>query len=94
MIGLASLMRFRKLRLLSEQTRINIILNRASSICGDSLTLRDTKMKSTRNRFRDDLQSWLLWIKGDPGKGKTMLLCGIIDELEKGTNSLLSYFFC
>ncbi len=23
----------------------------------------------------------LLWIRGDPGKGKTMLLCGIIDEL-------------
>ncbi|EXK78038.1 hypothetical protein FOQG_17268 [Fusarium oxysporum f. sp. raphani 54005] len=45
-------------------------------------------------RFRDDPQSRLLWIKGDPGKGKTMLLCGIIDELEKRPNSLLSYFFC
>ncbi|RBA11776.1 hypothetical protein FPRO05_14235 [Fusarium proliferatum] len=45
-------------------------------------------------RFRDDPQSRLLWIKGDPGKGKTMLLCGIIDELEKGPDSLLSYFFC
>ncbi|KAK4656413.1 NACHT and WD40-domain containing NOD-like receptor 1 [Podospora pseudocomata] len=45
-------------------------------------------------RFRDDPQSRLLWIKGDPGKGKTMLLCGIIDELKKGPNSLLSYFFC
>ncbi|KAH7247364.1 uncharacterized protein BKA55DRAFT_739393 [Fusarium redolens] len=45
-------------------------------------------------RFRDDPESRLLWIKGDPGKGKTMLLCGIVDELEKGSNSLLSYFFC
>ncbi|KAM5528230.1 nwd1 protein [Fusarium oxysporum f. sp. phaseoli] len=45
-------------------------------------------------QFRDDPQSRLLWIKGDPGKGKTMLLCGIIDELEKEPNSLLSYFFC
>ncbi|KAF9767892.1 hypothetical protein IL306_014878 [Fusarium sp. DS 682] len=45
-------------------------------------------------QFRDDPQSRLLWIKGDPGKGKTMLLCGIIDELEKGPNSILSYFFC
>jgi hypothetical protein len=45
-------------------------------------------------RFCDDPQSRLLWIKGDPGKGKTMLLCGIIDELEKGPNSPLSYFFC
>ncbi|KAK2669042.1 NACHT nucleoside triphosphatase [Fusarium oxysporum f. sp. vasinfectum] len=35
-------------------------------------------------QFRDDPQSRLLWIKGDPGKGKTMLLCGIIDELEEG----------
>ncbi|KAK6703752.1 hypothetical protein SNK04_013687 [Fusarium graminearum] len=45
-------------------------------------------------QFRDDPQSRLLWIKGDPGTGKTMLLCGIIDELEKGPNSLISYFFC
>jgi NACHT domain len=41
-------------------------------------------------------QSRLLWIKGDPGKGKTMLLCGIIDELNKSVakTDLLSYFFC
>ncbi|KAK5662998.1 hypothetical protein OQA88_6412 [Cercophora sp. LCS_1] len=37
----------------------------------------------------------LLWIKGDPGKGKTMLLCGIIDEMEISAPScLLSFFFC
>ena len=43
-----------------------------------------------------DRQSRLLWIKGDPGKGKTMLLCGIIEELKKPTahTSLLSFFFC
>ncbi|PNP81052.1 hypothetical protein FNYG_05519 [Fusarium nygamai] len=45
-------------------------------------------------RFRDDPQSRLLWVKGDPGKGKTMLLCGIINELEKESGCLLSYFFC
>ena len=41
-------------------------------------------------------QSSLLWIKGDPGKGKTMLLCGIINELDKPIvdAALLSYFFC
>jgi hypothetical protein len=41
-------------------------------------------------------QSRLLWIKGDPGKGKTMLLCGIIDELESliAKTALLSFFFC
>ncbi|KAK4107453.1 hypothetical protein N656DRAFT_741730, partial [Canariomyces notabilis] len=32
-------------------------------------------------QWRNSLDSNLLWIKGDPGKGKTMLLCGIIDEL-------------
>ncbi|KAH7184000.1 NACHT domain-containing protein [Fusarium oxysporum] len=45
-------------------------------------------------RWRNDPQSHLLWIKGDPGKGKTMLLCGIIDELEKDSDNRLSYFFC
>jgi hypothetical protein len=45
-------------------------------------------------QWRDDRQSQLLWVKGNAGKGKTMLLCGIIDELEKvqiGKN--LAYFF-
>jgi nucleoside phosphorylase len=46
-------------------------------------------------RWRDDEQSRLLWIKGDPGKGKTMLLCGIINELKSTyDSSLLSFFFC
>lgn len=47
--------------------------------------------------WKDDDRSRLLWIKGDPGKGKTMLLCGIIDELEKGEGTkagMISYFFC
>ncbi|KAM7190941.1 hypothetical protein V8F33_009174 [Rhypophila sp. PSN 637] len=48
-------------------------------------------------RWRQLSESRLLWIKGDPGKGKTMLLCGIINELERpitvnGGN--LAYFFC
>ncbi|EGU79492.1 hypothetical protein FOXB_09997, partial [Fusarium oxysporum f. sp. conglutinans Fo5176] len=45
-------------------------------------------------RWRDDRDSRLLWIKGDAGKGKTMLLCGIIDELSQSraeiTNALAS----
>ncbi|KAL6793010.1 hypothetical protein J3E68DRAFT_451436 [Trichoderma sp. SZMC 28012] len=59
----------------------------------------------TFKQWRDDEQNTLLWIKGDPGKGKTMLLCGIIDELtprtklakpiiERTTKTFLSYFFC
>ncbi|KAF2682821.1 beta transducin-like protein HET-D2Y, partial [Lentithecium fluviatile CBS 122367] len=47
-------------------------------------------------RWRDNEQSRLLWIKGDPGKGKTMLVCGIINELNKSVAKThqLSYFFC
>ena len=44
--------------------------------------------------WRDNKESPLLWIRGDPGKGKTMLLCGIIDELKKSTTNILSFFFC
>ncbi|KAK4656838.1 HNWD NOD-like receptor pc14 [Podospora pseudocomata] len=46
-------------------------------------------------QWRDGDDQRLLWIKGDPGKGKTMLLCGIIDELKKSTPpGLVSFFFC
>ena len=46
-------------------------------------------------QWRDDEHSHLLWIKGDPGKGKTMLLCGIINQLEKpAVGACLSFFFC
>ncbi|KAF3074260.1 hypothetical protein CFAM422_003533 [Trichoderma lentiforme] len=58
----------------------------------------------TFKQWRDDEHNTLLWIKGDPGKGKTMLLSAIIDELTPSTklakpmggktNTLLSYFFC
>ncbi|KAL2673907.1 hypothetical protein Neosp_012352 [[Neocosmospora] mangrovei] len=43
--------------------------------------------------FTNDPSSRVLWIKGDCGKGKTMLLCGIIDQLDRSTDPL-SYFFC
>ena len=48
----------------------------------------------------DDFQRWqngqnqLLWIRGDPGKGKTMLLCGVINELKRLPATNTSYFFC
>jgi hypothetical protein len=47
-------------------------------------------------RWQRDPRTQLLWVKGDPGKGKTMLLCGIIDELRSSIpkTALLSYFFC
>lgn len=59
-------------------------------------------------KWHDDNQSRLLWIKGDPGKRKTMLLMGIVEELERqlvqpkqakakqpvSQNTVLTYFFC
>ncbi|KAF7518824.1 hypothetical protein G7054_g13313 [Neopestalotiopsis clavispora] len=54
------------------------------------------KPKAAYSRFRNDQQNRLLWIKGDPGKGKTMLLCGIIDHVKNppAQGRILSYFFC
>ncbi|KAH7111543.1 NACHT domain-containing protein [Dactylonectria macrodidyma] len=72
----------------------------------DKTRIEDTKGGLLRDSYHwildhEDFQRWrygpqsqLLWIKGDPGKGKTMLLCGIIDELEKEPGNILSYFFC
>ncbi|KAI1088639.1 hypothetical protein F5B19DRAFT_413150 [Rostrohypoxylon terebratum] len=50
----------------------------------------------TFKQWRKSSEGRLLWIKGDPGKGKTMLLCGIIDQLDPdGRNSprTSTYFF-
>ncbi len=55
--------------------------------------LRNEKFEAWR---KDDAQGRLLWINGDPGKGKTMLLCGIIDDLiQSNTHTAnISFFFC
>ncbi|KAJ5640336.1 uncharacterized protein N7484_008198 [Penicillium longicatenatum] len=47
-------------------------------------------------QWQNDQSNCLLWIRGDPGKGKTMLLCGIIDELMRlfGDTANISFFFC
>ncbi|KAK6343266.1 hypothetical protein TWF730_010862 [Orbilia blumenaviensis] len=59
-------------------------------------------------QWRDGTDSRLLWIKGDPGKGKTMLICGLINDLRDMKTSIdnlgnpnteanaknLIYFFC
>ncbi|KAL6832213.1 WD40-repeat-containing domain protein [Trichoderma camerunense] len=82
-----------------NQGNFNITVNAASS---------DDKRKFLRNKRIQTLKdhknfdrwrrgsSGIFWIKGDPGKGKTMLLCGIIDEFEKDPtlSPSLSYFFC
>ncbi|KAJ5682061.1 uncharacterized protein N7477_002001, partial [Penicillium maclennaniae] len=47
-------------------------------------------------QWQDSPSSRLLWIRGDPRKGKTMLLCGIIDELTRSiaNTANVSFFFC
>ncbi|KAJ5387104.1 hypothetical protein N7509_009645 [Penicillium cosmopolitanum] len=47
-------------------------------------------------QWQNSQDNRLLWIRGDPGKGKTMLLCGIIEELTSsvGDVSNISFFFC
>jgi hypothetical protein len=51
---------------------------------------------NTFQQWQQEPESRLLWVKGDPCKGKTMLLCGVIDELQDLTSKLtpFSYFFC
>ena len=49
--------------------------------------------------WRNDPHPNLLWIRGDPGKGKTMLMIGLIDELSRQLelrpeSEVLAYFFC
>lgn len=45
--------------------------------------------------WRNSDDNRLLWLRGDPGKGKTMLLCGLAQELMQQANpSLVTFFFC
>jgi len=39
-------------------------------------------------RWRTQDDSKLLWISGDPGKGKTMMSVGLIDELSRGDEAV------
>ncbi|KAL2801613.1 hypothetical protein BJX63DRAFT_169190 [Aspergillus granulosus] len=49
-------------------------------------------------KWHSSSQSQLLWIKGDPGKGKTMLMIGIINELllqvQSQPSRSIAYFLC
>ncbi|KAK9848697.1 hypothetical protein MYU51_015437 [Penicillium brevicompactum] len=47
------------------------------------------------NDWRNDEDKRILWINGDPGKGKTMLLCGLLDEMPKLEIAAgFAYVFC
>jgi hypothetical protein len=81
---------------------------RLTDPCDDKKRIEETKGGLLEDSYRwilenFDFQQWrysqqsrLLWIKGNPGNGKTMLLCGIINEIKKSLpkSDLLSYFFC
>ena len=64
----------------------------------------EKRIEETKGGLLVDAYRWVLdnntfqqlRVKGDPGKVKTMLLCGITDELRNSTprSTLLSYFFC
>ncbi|PLB47715.1 hypothetical protein P170DRAFT_385593, partial [Aspergillus steynii IBT 23096] len=46
-------------------------------------------------QWKDSQKAHILWIRGDPGMGKTPLVCGIIDELKATMNNTnISFFFC
>jgi hypothetical protein len=95
-------------RLMDEANALNKCLHelRLSDPHDDKKRIEETKggllpgsyrwVLDNRNfqQWRGDPQNRLLWVRGDAGKGKTMLLCGIVDELKRSTAGLLSFFFC
>jgi hypothetical protein len=99
---------FERLREVIDKRQICLQDLRLTDPCDDKKRIEGTKGglledsyrwifgTSEFKQWRSDQLSPLLWIKGDPGKGKTMLLCGIINELSKSIvdTALLSYFFC
>lgn len=67
--------------------------------------LEDSYKWILENQTYRDFTNWdteagrLLWVRGDPGKGKTMLMMGIIRELTHRLQThvdepFISYFFC
>lgn len=81
---------------------------RTTNPCDDKNRIQNTNGGLLKDSYRwildnEEFKQWqnnqsnrLLWIRGDPGKGKTMLLCGIIDELTQlhGNTGNVSFFFC
>jgi hypothetical protein len=97
-------------RLLAEVDTVSKCLRDlyCTDSCNDKKRIEETKGglladsyhwvldNATFRRWQQNPDSRLLGVNGDPGKGKTMLLCGIIDELQNTMprSTLLSYFFC
>ena len=99
---------FRRLKDEIDKLQICIRDIRYTDPSDDKKRIEDTKGGLLADSYRwvldnTTFQQWyqepnsrLLWVKGDPGKGKTMLLCGVINELQGSMpqSALLSYFFC
>ncbi|KAL4744228.1 NACHT domain-containing protein [Aspergillus terricola var. indicus] len=87
-----------------QQCLQNLLLSHPGS---DRRRIEETKGGLLDDSFRwiletAEYQAWLndsgsslLWIKGDAGKGKTMLMIGIVEKLSKlGSSKSPTYFFC
>lgn len=48
----------------------------------------------TFKQWQNETDNGILWIRGGPGRGKTMMLCRIINELQRGQTGKVAYFFC
>jgi hypothetical protein len=87
-------------QLISTLERPETVLRRLEDTKGGLLddAFRWVLDNSEFQKWHSHPQSQLLWIKGDPGKGKTMLLIGIIKELLQEVQSQqlesIAYFFC
>lgn len=89
-----------KLCVIDMNAEIESLQNRKDHLLVDSYKwILDNKHYQNFTDWYHGNTKRLLWIKGDPGKGKTMLLIGIIRELttQQDTHfnkAHLSYFFC
>jgi NACHT domain len=89
----------RDLRLIDPRDEIKTIEDRKDPLFkGSYAWIFDCKEYKKFMNWEDGNKHRLLWIKGDAGKGKTMLLLGVIRELEQlklnPYSPSLSYFFC
>ncbi|KAN0075174.1 vegetative incompatibility protein HET-E-1 [Elaphomyces granulatus] len=85
------------LYLIDPEAEIDAIENRKDHLFRDSYRwILNSDQYKNFTSWTDNNPHRLLWIKGDAGKGKTMLLIGIIRELSRQLESNsphLSYFF-